>query len=202
MSRCLCSDAYVAYPSSAQRDASRHRRYNHRGAALLRPARRYSSFVIVELFDLASFCQNAPDGSHLAWPAEIPAHDIDLALPQRRPAKLDLAQPAMRMQFSPRVFNLRLSELTIARKNKKQRGEPRRSSFLVLNCARAASVVQEAPELSGARGVLELAQRLRLDLADALARHAELLADLLERVVGVHADAEAHAQHALLARRQ
>src|SRR3546814_12141334 len=49
---------------------------------------------------------------------------------------------------------------------------------------------------------LELAQRLRLDLADALAGDAELLADLLEGVVGVHADAEAHAQHPLLARRQ
>ena len=50
--------------------------------------------------------------------------------------------------------------------------------------------------------MLELAQRLGLDLADALARHRELLADLFQRVVLVHADAEAHAQHALLARRQ
>ena len=50
--------------------------------------------------------------------------------------------------------------------------------------------------------MLELAQRLGLDLADALARHRELLADLFQRVVGVHADAEAHAQHALLARRE
>ena len=39
-------------------------------------------------------------------------------------------------------------------------------------------------------------------LADALARHRELLADLFERVVGVHADAEAHAQHALFSWRQ
>ena len=50
--------------------------------------------------------------------------------------------------------------------------------------------------------MLELAQRLGFDLADALAGDRELLADLFERVVGVHADAEAHAQHALLARRQ
>src|SRR5256885_9343736 len=46
-----------------------------------------------------------------------------------------------------------------------------------------------------------------LSLHDALpiyafARHRELLADFLQRVVGVHADAKAHAQHALLARRQ
>src|SRR6476619_735618 len=64
------------------------------------------------------------------------------------------------------------------------------------------SIVQEAPQLPAAARVLELAQRLRLDLADALAGYRELLADLLEGVVGVHADAEAHAQHALLARRQ
>src|SRR5690242_13453597 len=66
----------------------------------------------------------------------------------------------------------------------------------------AASGVEEATQLARARGVLQLAQRLRLDLADALARHRELLADLLERVIGVHADAEAHPQDPLLARGQ
>jgi hypothetical protein len=50
--------------------------------------------------------------------------------------------------------------------------------------------------------MLQLAQRLGLDLADALSRHRELLADFFERVVGVHADAKAHVQHALLPRRQ
>jgi hypothetical protein len=49
--------------------------------------------------------------------------------------------------------------------------------------------------------VLELAQRLRPDLPDALARHAELLAHLLRRVIGIHADAEADVQNPLLARR-
>ena len=34
--------------------------------------------------------------------------------------------------------------------------------------------------------MLELPERLRLDLADALARDVELLADFLQRVVGVH----------------
>src|SRR3989454_774116 len=48
----------------------------------------------------------------------------------------------------------------------------------------------------------ELAQRLRLDLADALARDVELLADFLERMVGVHVDAKAHAQDFRLARRE
>src|SRR5262249_22389950 len=48
----------------------------------------------------------------------------------------------------------------------------------------------------------ELAQRLGLDLADALARHRELLADLFQRVVLVHAQAEAHANYTLLARRE
>ena len=48
--------------------------------------------------------------------------------------------------------------------------------------------------------MLQLPERLGLDLADALAGDRELLADLFQRVIGVHADAEAHAQHALLAR--
>ena len=38
--------------------------------------------------------------------------------------------------------------------------------------------------------MLQLAQRLGLDLADAFAGHGELLADLFQRVIGVHADAE------------
>ena len=52
---------------------------------------------------------------------------------------------------------------------------------------------EEASELAAARGVLELPERLGLDLAYALAGHRELLADLFQRVVGIHADAEAHA---------
>src|SRR6185437_2832995 len=59
---------------------------------------------------------------------------------------------------------------------------------------------EEASELAGAARMLELPQRFGLDLANALARHRELLTDLFEGVVGVHADAEAHAQDALLAR--
>src|SRR5512133_202426 len=50
------------------------------------------------------------------------------------------------------------------------------------------------------RGVPELPERLRLDLADALARHLEVLADLLERVVALLPDAEAHPEDLLLAR--
>ena len=46
----------------------------------------------------------------------------------------------------------------------------------------------------------QLAQRLGLDLADAFTGHVELLADLFQRVVGTHLDAEAHAQHLGLAR--
>jgi hypothetical protein len=48
--------------------------------------------------------------------------------------------------------------------------------------------------------MLQLAQHLGFDLPDTLAGDAELLADFLQRVIGVHADAEAHAQHALFAR--
>src|SRR5713101_9191619 len=62
------------------------------------------------------------------------------------------------------------------------------------------SVVTEAPKRPAPRRMLQLAQGLSLDLADAFAGDRELLADLFERMVGVHADAEAHAQHPLLAR--
>ena len=65
-----------------------------------------------------------------------------------------------------------------------------------------ALAVEEAAQLPRPARVLQLAQRLGLDLADAFAGDAELLADLFQGVVGVHADAEAHAQDALLARRQ
>src|SRR5450631_768941 len=70
---------------------------------------------------------------------------------------------------------------------------PRRPSALAL---------EERAQLLRARRMAQLPQRLRLDLADALARHVELLADLFERVVGVHLDAEAHAQDLRFARRE
>jgi hypothetical protein len=50
--------------------------------------------------------------------------------------------------------------------------------------------------------MLQLAQRLGLDLTDTLSGHRKLLADFFQRVVGVHADAEAHAEHAFFARRE
>src|SRR5512133_1812535 len=62
--------------------------------------------------------------------------------------------------------------------------------------------LHEALQPLRARGVAQLPERLRLDLADALARHLEVLPDLLERVVALLADAEAHAEDLLLARRE
>ena len=47
--------------------------------------------------------------------------------------------------------------------------------------------------------MLQLPKRLGLDLPDPFAGDAELLADFLKRVVGVHPDAEAHAEDAFLA---
>src|SRR6266508_2638371 len=60
--------------------------------------------------------------------------------------------------------------------------------------------LDEALEALRARRMPELPQRLRLDLADALARDLEVLADLLQRVVALLAEAEAHPEHLLLAR--
>src|SRR6188508_806068 len=68
--------------------------------------------------------------------------------------------------------------------------------------ARVASILEETPQLLAAARVPQLAQRLGLDLPDALARDVELLADFLERVVGIHVDTEAHAQDLGFARRE
>src|SRR3979411_2805712 len=67
---------------------------------------------------------------------------------------------------------------------------------------RALLAVDEALELLRPARVPQLAERLGLDLPDALAGHLEVLADLLEGVIALLADAEAHAQDLLLARRQ
>src|SRR5580658_3491918 len=60
----------------------------------------------------------------------------------------------------------------------------------------------EAFEVARSARLAQLAQRLRFDLPGALAGDGELLADFLERVVGLLPDAEAHAQDLLLARRE
>src|SRR5271156_1704684 len=64
------------------------------------------------------------------------------------------------------------------------------------------SALDERLQLLRARRMTQLAERLRFDLADALARHFEVLADFLERVVALLADTEAHAEDLLLARRE
>src|SRR6516162_11670662 len=60
--------------------------------------------------------------------------------------------------------------------------------------------MEEASENPRSARVMQLPQRLGLDLADALARDRKLLTDLFQRVVRIHADAEAHADYTLLAR--
>lgn len=50
--------------------------------------------------------------------------------------------------------------------------------------------------------MLELAQRLGLDLADTFTRDRELLANFFQRMVSVHANAKAHTKNTFLARRQ
>src|SRR5271166_2510607 len=60
----------------------------------------------------------------------------------------------------------------------------------------------EALEVAQALSLAQLAQRLRLDLANTFARDAEQFADLFEGAVGLQADSEAHPQDLLLAWRQ
>src|SRR5262249_10719380 len=56
-----------------------------------------------------------------------------------------------------------------------------------------------APALLTLHALAQLAQRLALDLADALARQAEALADLLEGLRLLVVQAETHAEHGGLA---
>src|SRR5207245_9788133 len=65
-----------------------------------------------------------------------------------------------------------------------------------------SQALHEAPQLLAPARVTQLAQRLGLDLPDALPRDREVLSNLFQRVVGVLADPKALAQDALLARRE
>src|SRR3990172_11250915 len=64
------------------------------------------------------------------------------------------------------------------------------------------SGLEKAPEFLRPRGVAELPEGFGLDLADALAGDGEVLADLLEGVLAAVGEAEAEAEHLLLARRE
>src|SRR5438045_2994425 len=83
-----------------------------------------------------------------------------------------------------------------------QTGPLRGCQLLTVDCRlapKAALAFNERLEPLRARRVAQLAQRLGLDLADALARDLEVLADLFQRVVALLADAEAHAQNLFFA---
>src|SRR5579883_2862793 len=62
-----------------------------------------------------------------------------------------------------------------------------------------SDLIEVVLQLAAARGMPQLAQRLGLDLADALARHLEFLADFFQRAGPPAVQAEAHLQHAALA---
>src|SRR6185295_15674143 len=61
------------------------------------------------------------------------------------------------------------------------------------------AALEEGLELAAAARVAQLAQRLRLDLPDALAGDREVLAHLFEGVLAAVAQAEAHLDDLLLA---
>src|SRR5438876_11447204 len=69
-------------------------------------------------------------------------------------------------------------------------------------CALRSSSFEKRAQLARSRGMPELPQRLRFDLADALAGDGEALTDLFERVLAAVADAEAHLDNLLFARRE
>src|SRR5437660_2780457 len=74
--------------------------------------------------------------------------------------------------------------------NGNERGAPGR---------RPSQLLEVVLELAAPRGVPQLAQRLRLDLTDALAGHVELATDLLERPGAAVLETEPQLQHAPLA---
>src|SRR5713226_7272082 len=63
-------------------------------------------------------------------------------------------------------------------------------------------VVKKYPEFAGARGVAQFAQGLCFDLANALARDRERLANLLQRVLRAVLQTKAHLDHLLFTRAQ
>ena len=62
------------------------------------------------------------------------------------------------------------------------------------------SIGDESREFGRARPVTKLHERLRLDLTNSLASHAEFLPDLFQGMIRRPADAETHAKDALLPR--
>src|SRR5713101_5719680 len=62
--------------------------------------------------------------------------------------------------------------------------------------------LEERAQLPAPRRMAQLAERLGLDLSDALAGDREALADLLERVLAAVAHTEPHLDDLLFARRQ
>ncbi len=63
-------------------------------------------------------------------------------------------------------------------------------------------LLEKRSEPPAAARMLEFPKRLCLDLPDPLARHAELLADFLKRVIRVHPDAKSHAKNPFFTRRK
>src|SRR5262249_49524419 len=78
----------------------------------------------------------------------------------------------------------------------------RTSTRPTLKMGLASSIIEEAPQLPRPARVLQLPKSLGLDLADSFTRNRKLIPNLLQGVVVVHTDAEAHAEDAFFAWRQ
>src|SRR5580693_7057296 len=74
---------------------------------------------------------------------------------------------------------------------------PRRPRGIILIVQRR---IEERPQAMAAAGMAQLAQRLGFDLANALPRHREVLADLFERMLAAVLQTEAHLDDLLFAR--
>ena len=108
------------------------------------------------------------------------------------------ARAHKRHQTAPLVANTRITDRTV---RVVENGKPEWLALRV-HTQPVCLTVQKAAQLAAAAWVLQFPQGFRFDLANTFACYRELLADLFQRVVGVHTDAETHPQHAFFTRRQ
>jgi len=136
----------------------------------------------------------APDNWPLSRPPGTPiplceVRQLDLILPSKSPT-----MPTLMAHLKPWPLRIDAAVLFIE--------HAQIIAFVSYAALAGTSTIEEASERPRSARVFELSQCLGLDLSNSFARHRKLLADLLQCVVAVDADAKAHAYDALLAWRQ
>jgi len=121
---------------------------------------------------------------HHDWPRPSRAHPRSEHLPKTRAQEFESS--VVRKGERLPADRARAVETLIARP---------RGAALMRRQRRCVIIIQKLRSFR-LRDGCSASERFRLDLADALAVSPKTAADFLQRVIGVHADAEPHAQHA------